>query len=294
MARTNIIIVGIALLLCACTPPADNEKPLVVTSIAPIGDWIAAVGGADIDVLVLVPPSSSPHTFELSPGQLRDASRAALVVLNGAGLEYWSDRLLDNIQDKHTPVLRLSDRVELLQAGHDDHAGHNHGNVGNPHFWLDPSIAAGAVRDIAQSLGDLLPMKRDSITARAAVLAASLEQLDREISSTVRLWRQRRFIGDHSSWVYFARRYGLEEAGVIESVPGREVSARQMTSLISTMRKHGVDVVFADRRKSTRAADILAEETGARIARLDPMGAEGEGYIQMMRTNLNEMTRVMR
>ncbi|MFZ1731013.1 MAG: metal ABC transporter substrate-binding protein [Bacteroidota bacterium] len=315
----TIIILGLAFLSGACNPSEEQQKFLVVTSIAPLGAWISAVGGPDVEVLILVPPSSSPHTFELSPGQLRQASRANLVVLNGAGLEYWSERLLENLQNPKTPVLTLSENVQLLQDGHADghisadasaqsasphsddavnhtpvDADHGHGAAGNPHFWLDPTIASASVTRIAEALVSLLPGKKDSMLARAATYKAALTRLDTEIHEAVNTWRQKRFIGDHSAWVYFARRYGLDEAGVIEAIPGREVSARELSSIINLMKRDHVSVVFADGRKSMRAADILAEETGARIARLNPMGISGNSYLELLRSNVKEMARVMK
>lgn len=290
-----MLLVGIA----ACDAPEKRERPLVVTSIPPIGDWIAAIGGSDVDVLVLVPPSSNPHTFELTPGQLRTASQASLVVLNGAGLEFWSDRLLDNLHDTATPVLTLSDGLELLQDGdahahgHGDAEAHHHG-AGNPHFWLDPVIAADAVQRIAAALTALLPGRADSIRIRSASYIAQLRELDSAISAAASGWTRRRFISDHSAWVYFATRYGLEEAGVIEEVPGREISAREMSGLIRDMRDKDIMVVFADVRKSTRPADILAEETGARIALLDLLCSDGRNYLEMMHENLAKMSRVMK
>lgn len=299
------------LLLAGCDAPRERTRPLVVTSIAPIGDWIATLGGGDIDVQVLVSPAANPHTFELSPGQLRDASQASLVVFNGAGLEFWADRLLDNLHDPRTPVLTLSDGVDVVQDGH-DHAHHAHGHdaeahghdaehdgthggtaVGNPHFWLDPVIARNAVHRIASALITLLPARRDSIEQRLALLDDALRQLDTEFRTIADRWKHRRFVSDHAAWVYFARRYGLEEAGVIEELPGREISARAMAGLIRLMKEQDVQVVFADVRKSSHAADLLGQESGARVVRLDLLCSDGKGYLHMMRDNLAKISSVM-
>ena len=313
----TIPFITILLLLAAagCDAPRDRARPLVVTSIAPIGDWIARLGGGDVDVQVLVSPASNPHTFELAPGQLRQASQASLVVFNGAGLEFWADRLLGNLRDARTPVLTLSDGVDLLQDGHDHahahgaHAqeGHAHPEghapgtrapgrsaMGNPHFWLDPVLAREAVQRIAAALITLLPARRDSITQRLAALDGELRELDADIRTAATSWTQRRFVSDHAAWVYFARRYGIEEAGVIEELPGREISARAMAGLIRTMKEKDIQVVFADVRKSSRAADLLGEESGARVVRLDLLCSAGQGYVHMMRDNLSNMSTVMR
>ncbi len=304
------------LLLVGCVPDTEQNRPTVVTSIAPLGDWIRQVGGEHINVVVIVPPGASPHTFELRPRQLRAASDARLVVLMGAGLEYWDEELLANLGED-TRILRLSEGHELLQSGRQDddgptgldrdghdHDGHNHdGNehdghdhsAGNPHLWLDPVFARHAVGRIAASLSAVLPSLDTAFTRRADAYAAELALLDREISRRMSTLRRRSFIGDHSSWVYFARRYGLTQEGVIEATPGREISARAMSDLIELMKRRQVSAVFADIRKSSSAADVLAEETGAKVALLDPIGGEqtAEEYVPLMRYNLDEMMRVL-
>ena len=296
------LLAAIFLFTVSCETPERDARPLIVTSIPPLGDWIAAVGGEAVDVQALVPANANPHTFDLTPRQLREASGAALVVLNGAGLEFWADRLLANLQQSDTPVLTLSEGVALLQTGdhhhhHHEHGGHDetahaHGGMGNPHFWLDPLVADASVARIAEALVRILPGEKDSILARANAYREELRRLDADIAQASRAWRNRLFIGDHSAWTYFARRYGLEEAGVIEEVPGREISAREMAGLIALMRERGIVAVFADARKSPRAAEILEEETGARVAMLDPLG-DGS-YIETMRANLAAIDRVLR
>ncbi|MDT8323588.1 MAG: metal ABC transporter substrate-binding protein, partial [Bacteroidota bacterium] len=124
----------------------------------------------------------------------------------------------------------------------------------------------------------------------------SLRALDAHIRAVSAQWTKRRFVEDHSSWVYFAARYGLKQSGVIEETPGREISAHALGSLIARMRGEDVRVIFADARKTSQAADVLSEATGADVARLDPIGSEHTAlrYVDLMRYNVREMTRVLR
>ncbi|MBN1446812.1 MAG: zinc ABC transporter substrate-binding protein [Bacteroidetes bacterium] len=288
-----IFVIGIALfMLTNCNLQGEADKPTVVASITPVGDWVRQVAGDALHVAVIVPPSASPHTFELRPQQLREAVRARLVVFMGAGLEYWDDELLANLNDR-VRVLRLSEGQKLIQS--DDGHDHSHG-AGNPHLWLDPVFAQQAVRAIADELSALFPDKDTLFSRRADAYIDSLRRLDADIQRTAKKWRSRRFVGDHSSWVYFARRYGLTQTGVIEATPGREISARDMSRLIRTMARKRVRAIFADRRKSTQAPETLAEATGAKVAMLDPIGGGQmqETYLEMMRENLREMNRVLR
>ena len=67
----------------------------MATTIAPLGDFVKAVGGEKVEVTVVVPPGAEPHTFEPTPSLMVDVAKADLYVMNGAGLEFWMDKLLE-------------------------------------------------------------------------------------------------------------------------------------------------------------------------------------------------------
>ena len=63
----------------------------------PLHPWATsslAVGGDRVEVTVLVPPGAEPHTYEPTPSQMKDVAKADLYVMNGAGLEFWMDKVL--------------------------------------------------------------------------------------------------------------------------------------------------------------------------------------------------------
>ena len=281
---------------------AMDTRPLVVTSILPLAHWAQAVGGDEVRVLTLLPANANAHTFELLPRQIEEAADASLLLFIGAGLEPWSDKLVSNLRNEHAKQLILSEGEILLQETHDqgtdespDHATHGHA-FGNPHLWLDPQFAMRAVERIRDVLIEQAPTKKDMFFRNAVRYLDSLRSLDDRARTMTAAWTQRRFVADHSSWLYFARRYGLSEAGAIEQQPGREISAREMAALITNMRGAGIRAIFADMRSNARGVALLAEETGARIAPLDPLGGAmtGASYIELMVANLDAMDKVMR
>jgi ABC-type Zn uptake system ZnuABC Zn-binding protein ZnuA len=183
----------------------------------------------------------------------------------------------------------LADSLSLLE----DH-GHGHHGA-NPHFYLDPVHAAASARNIAAVLSDAAPAAAPRIRARLALWLDTLRALDSTIVQSTRGWSSRRFVADHAAWDYFARRYGLEQTGVIEAVPGREISARALGDLVRAMRRDRTRAVFTEAMRPVKAAEMLAAEAGARVALLFVSACPpGGGYTDMMRANLREMERVLR
>ncbi len=99
-------------------------------------------------------------------------------------------------------------------------------------------------------------------------------------------WRLRDFVSFHPSFSYFARRYNLHEVGTIEAAPGREPTPRHLQNLVAAIRRYGIKVVFAEPQLNPRVAEVIAQEAGVKVLRLDPMGGAppyGSDYLQLMR-----------
>jgi zinc transport system substrate-binding protein len=180
-----------------------------------------------------------------------------------------------------------SQGVPLIDAG-------AHG--ANPHIWLDPQQALLQAKHIRCALVRTDPQHAAVYRANATRFLAELWRLDREIATEVDGWRQRRFIAFHPAWVYFARRYGLEQAAVIERSPGREPSPKELTAIVETARRIGARAIFAEPQFSPKAAEAIARESGARVLVLDPLGSslEDRSYLAMIRFNVAQLALALR
>jgi zinc transport system substrate-binding protein len=268
---------------------AEDDRLLVAASIAPLADFARQVGGDHVQVITLVPPGASPHTFELSPAQVEQVARARLLVLNGVGLEYWADRLVAGAGNPGLIVVDTSQGIDLLEVD----AG---GVGGNPHIWLDPQNAIVQVSHIRDALVRADPAHTDDYRANAERYMHELRQLDQEIADEVATWSNREFIAFHPAWVYFARRYGLEQAAVIQRSPGREPSPAEVAHIVETAQRIGARAIFAEPQFSAKAAQTIAAESGARVLLLDPLGSSlcDACYPNLMRYNVAQMADALR
>lgn len=290
--RLLVGAVAVALLSAAgCarrrTPSEPSPAKLVVmASIAPLADFARNVGSDRVYVETVVPPGASPHTFEPTPSQLEALSRARLFVLNGIGLEPWAEDLIGGAHNPHLIVVRTADGLPVI-------AGDEHG-AGNPHVWLDPVDAMHQVEKIAAALAQADPAYAAQYRRNADGFLAKLRDLDQQIRTTVSTFRTRDFVAQHAAWVYFAKRYDLNQAGVIEIAPGREPSPAQIADIVETIRRTRAKAVFAEPQLSRKAAQVIAAETGTELLLLNPLGSPPDySYLTMMKQNLATMKEAM-
>ncbi len=111
----------------------------------------------------------------------------------------------------------------------------------------------------------------------------------------MKAFKSRSFVAFHPTWVYFAHRYGLNDAAAIESSPGKEPSPADVRHAIDAAREFHVKAIFAEPQVYPKAADVVAEEVGAQVVMLNALGEPPRyEYIPMMRANINAMAEAMR
>jgi zinc transport system substrate-binding protein len=289
-----------AALAAGCGQQAPSGRMKVAVTTAPLADFARNVGGDMVEVETLVPPGASPHTYEPTAGQFQFLSDASVLVTNGLGLEAWVSDVIAKVGGKDLVEVKAGDAVprdRLIRAG--DYGGDTDlSGPYDPHVWLDPTLAAYQVDAIAEGFARADPDNSEAYLANAASYKEKLAGLDAELSERTSAFSRKSFVALHPAWTYFARRYGLEQAGVVEELPGKEPSARQIRELLDEIKARGITVVFAEPQFSPQAAEAIASEGGARVLTLDPLGdpdrPDVSTYIRMMRHDTAVMEEGMR
>lgn len=289
--RAAIFFFVVLPVMLPVTAHASGGKLRVVASIAPLADFARQVGRDKVDVVLLLPPGASPHTYEPVPRTVREISKARIFIKIGAGLEFWSDRLMAAVARGITTVT-CSDGIKLIRGKDDDHALSDV----NPHIWLDPVICMKIVERISAAFAAADPANASFYRRNAAAYNLRLATLNRRIARTVKTFRTREYVTFHPAWDYFAGRYGLKIAGVIEEAPGKEPTPRHVQQILDDVRKMKTKVIFAEPQFSPKIAEAIAQEAGAKVLMLDPVGGEKgrKTYIRLMEYNLAVMERAMR
>jgi zinc transport system substrate-binding protein len=273
---------------------------IVVTTILPLYDAAENVGGDLVMVHNLLPPGASPHTFEPGTEQVRALEDSQLVFKLGLGLDDWLDRSIRGTRNKQRRVVTVSDNIETIPITEEISdsgccPGHSHGSHNNddPHIWLDPIRMKQIAENIRDAYIHALPAYKETFNKNYESYVSQLDALDENYRTTLRNFEKKDFVTYHSFLNYPAQRYGLNQVAVIAESPGREPHPQEIMSVVNKMKQQDVKVVFAEPQFSPRSAEVIANETGAKVYFLDPLGStensDRNTYIKNMEMNLKTM-----
>lgn len=270
-----------------------------MASIFPLADLVAAVGGPGVAVTPLLPAGASPHTFEVSPADVRLLASAELVVAIGGDLDPFVRQLTSAASTSATrlELLPTVPQAALIAAtggsGQEPFA-----ELPDPHIWLDPII----VRDnLLPAITDVLSVLRPGLATgfreREKAYAAELTALDAWIRDRLQGLGSKGIITMHRAWAYFGARYGMPTWAVANQ-PGQEPSPRRLIDLLALATEREIRALFTEPQLAIQAVETLVGEIGGQVLTLDPLGGSEQAgyssYVEMMRTNVLTIERGLR
>ena len=285
-----------------------SSKPQVVATTTMIGDLVARIGGDRVDVKVLMPPGTDPHTFKPAPADIALLGGADLIFYNGLHLEGTMVDLFEDpkkLKEQSTAVAEAVPHERLL--GWDQSQG---GGAHDPHVWFDAelwALAAGAVRD---RLIKHDPGGEAGYRERADAVIKSLHALHAEVKQKIAsLPTERRvLITSHDAYNYFGRAYGIEVLGIQGISTETEAGLQARNAAVDFILKRRIPAIFPEssvNRKTIESIQRDVSQHGFTVAvgeelYSDAMGKPGEHpgyevhtYEGMMRYNVDTIVKAL-
>jgi len=262
----------------------DSDKVQVYSSIVPIADLVAKIGGDFVQSSALVPAGASVHTYEPTPSQLKAMDSADLFVKIGTPIEFevvWLDKLLG--VNSSIKEVDLSSGLSLMEFDEDEHHDedhedadeheeaddeHDHEGV-DPHIWLSVKNVQIMVATITDALSAELPEQQAYFESNRDQLLAELIILDEEIEQSLSSFSEREMIVYHDAWGYFARDYALNLMTIEDNQ--KEPTAKRIQEVILLAQEHDISVIFASPEFNSESAETIAQEVGAEVVLLSPL-----------------------
>ncbi len=254
---------------------SKSGKKVIAVTIVPEQTFVKAVCGDLADVVVMVPPGSSPESYEPTPQDMKRLGDASLYFSIGLPIEKAS------ILPKAGAVKVVSLQSEVASVYPDRMF---EANERDPHIWLSPKRVKVMVKSIAKNMSELDPANEAVYNKNADSYIKQLDELDSEIKSSLAGVKSRKFIIFHPAFGYFADDYGLTMYALEEE--GKEATVKHLQEMIDFAKKENIKVIFYQEEIDSNQSKAFAEEIGGRMMQLSPLAAD---YIN----NLKAMTKLM-
>lgn len=245
---------------------AGDGGPLrVVTTVSPITNIVANVGGSAVSVTGIVPEGTNSHTFEPAPSDAAVMEQADIVFMNGLHLEEPTREMAE---------ANIADEVSLVQLGEltigpdeyifDFSFPEAEGDP-NPHLWTNPPYVKRYAQIVASELSSIDPSNAAAYRRNVETFVARIDELDalvREVTETVPP-ESRKLLTYHDSFPYFAREYGWQVIGAVQPSAFSEPTPQEVAGLIDQIETEQIPAIFGSEVFPSPVLAQIAAETGA-------------------------------
>jgi manganese transport system substrate-binding protein len=229
----------------------------VLTTFTVIADIARNVAGEHLDVESITKIGAEIHGYEPTPGDLRRAAGADLIIDNGLGLEAWFEQFL---QDVDAPRVTVSAGVEPIDIAADAYAGRP-----NPHAWMSPRNVEIYVENLVAAFTELDPANADAYAANGQAYRTELRAVQDELVENLAELPadHRALVTCEGAFSYLTRDTGLTEIYIWPVNAEQQATPQQIAAVIDEVEVDGIPAVFCESTVSDRAMQQVVEATGA-------------------------------
>lgn len=269
-----------------------EEKFKVITTFTVIADMAKNVAGDAADVESITKPGAEIHDYQPTPGDIRRAQGAQLILANGLNLELWFQKFYQNL--KGVPEVVVSKGITPTSITEGPYNGKP-----NPHAWMSPQNALIYVDNIRDAFS-----RYDA--KNAAIYGKNAETYKKKITDTLEPLRQelnkipaekRWLVTSEGAFSYLANDYQLKELYLWPINADRQGTPQQVRKVIDTIRQNKIPAIFSESTISDKPARQVAREAGAHyggVLYVDSLSAADgpvPGYLDLLRVTTSTIVK---
>ena len=261
------------------SPPEQQLK--VVATFLPMYWFTKAVAGDLAQVEILIPPGTEVHEYQATPANVQAIATANVLVKNGLGFEEFLEDTVENAGNSQLKEIDASMGIQPL----------NNHEAGNPHVWLDPSLAIQQVENIRDGLIAADPTHKETYQANAAAYVQQLEALDSEFKRRMQQYPNCTFVTFHNAYPYLAKRYQLKLVAVVE-IPEDQLSPLDVQKAVAAVKQYKVKALFGEPGMDNKLLQSLSQDLNLSLRPLDSLETgptDPQHYFTAMKANLQTL-----
>jgi zinc/manganese transport system substrate-binding protein len=265
-----------------------------VASTSDLANIAGIVGGDNVTIDFIVRGEQNPHYIEVKPSYMMKLRNADLFFVVGMQLELWSSQIVDGSRNTKLRIVDCSGSIHKLEvpATKVDASGGDVHPYGNPHYWLDPENAKIVADEMCAAFTELDPAHAVAFSTNLRTFKASVDEKLVDWKRRMAPFNGRKLVTYHSSFSYFADRFGLVVAAYVEPKPGISPSPSHTVELIQRMKKEDIRIIGLEQYFEENVPQQIAQAAGARVVHLSTSvgGRDGtDSYLSLIEYDVQQI-----
>lgn len=279
----SILCIVLALILAGCTANKETvAKEKVVTSFYPM--YIMALNIMhDVPEYTLENMTDSTigclHDYTLQTADLKKVESAKVFIRNGMGLETFMNKITENYAN-----LKIIDTSEAGVETLEDDEGLN------GHIWNSMDNYKKQVQYICDKMSEFDSKNADKYKANTKNYIDRLNEIDTYKG------HEESVISCNESLAYLLDDANLEVIDVYTDHDNSNLSSGKIAEIVEKAKDRNIKAVFIDKNDNPKNADLIANEIGAKVVKLDSCltgDMNKDAYINAMQNNYNKLREII-
>lgn len=219
------------------------------------------------------------HNYTLTTSDLKKIEKADVFIKNGLEIENFMDKIVSSFSKLN--VVNSSEKLENIIKDDDEINGHT---------WTSIDNNIKQVENIKNKLKEANPENSEVYEKNANTYIEKLKTLKQRYETELIDLKGKKVVSLNESFAYLQRDLGLDSIEVHTDHEESTMSAEMLKNIIEDMKKEDIKIIIIDKNDNEKNAQNLANETGAKIYKLDSCltgNMDKDAYLNAMTENLN-------
>lgn len=275
-----LILIGVLIFLVTKNKKVDskeNEEFKIVTSFYPI--YILTLnlttGAENVSVESMTSEQvGCLHEYTLKTSDMLKMENADVFIENGKGLEFFLDKIT-----KTYPNLSIIDSSKNIEDSK------------NAHVWVNVENYMNQINTIKNELIKLNPINKDTYERNANIYIAEINEELENLNGNNKI----KAITFNETLEGVISTEKIDMTVVNTGHEESALSAQELAVTVDKMKSEGIKVIFVDKNEPNSNAEILKNETGAKVYELNSYtkgNIERNSYLNALRENIDVLNSI--
>jgi zinc transport system substrate-binding protein len=153
------------------------------------------------------------------------------------------------------------------------------------------------VKRLGMVMEEVDPDNAQAYRKNTDAYVVKLEKLGLDMYRALARFRGAKIITLHDAFPYFADEFGLNIVAVVERGPGGQPSAKELSEIITLIKKSGVKAILSDEDYPVPALETISQETGVPVYFINTAvngPDDPDAYLDIMRKNTKTLQEALK